>query len=235
MGNRSITYFTDGKYFSPGIYTQWNGGRIGFYLKNAMLRSGSVEGSAARFIAECCKQMPGNLSVYLYGDPSLKIQKALLNLDSQKNLNTLYEDGPGDNGTYRVMCEQDGSFTIHQISKYFEGRKTRKHFNTLEAPTPEYTDKVECRFVTTLPARKDSDGIHARKLPKQEVKSTLIKSIAVSSKGNLIINFHSNDSYRYYGISDFVISCLIEAVSKGEYFNDHIKGRYPSKKIKGTK
>ena len=89
MGNRSLTYFTDGKYFSPGIYTQWNGGRILFYLKQASLRSGSIEGSAARFIAECCKKMPGNLSVYLYGDPSTKVKKALLNLNDQKNLNLI--------------------------------------------------------------------------------------------------------------------------------------------------
>jgi hypothetical protein len=235
MGNRSLTYFTDGKYFSPGIYTQWNGGRILFYLKQASLRSGSVEGSAARFIAECCKKMPGNLSVYLYGDPSTKVKNALLNLNDQKNLNLIEKDGPGDNGTYRVMCEQDGSFTVHQISSFFENRKTRKDFNTLSSPNPEYLNKVECRLLGTLPARRDNDGIVPKRLPKQSVKSSTIKNVSVSQKGNLIIEFNSGVSYRYYNVGSYTVDSLLEAESKGKYFNQYIKGRYPSKKIRSTK
>jgi hypothetical protein len=231
MGNRSIVYFTDGENFSPGIYQQWDGGRCYYWAKQAKLRSGSVEGSAARYLGEACKRTPGNLSVYVYDTPSKRLQNALKDLTDQKNLDLIEKEGPGDNGTYRIMCEQDGSFTVHQISRYFENRKTRKDFTTLDAPNIEYLDKVECRLIGTLPARPDENGSKPKRMPKKEVVSSTVKSIAVSQKSNLLVCFKNNTVYRYYNVSDYTVRNFIEAQSKGKFLNRQIKGSYPYKRL----
>jgi hypothetical protein len=158
MGNRSLTYFWDGKDdFSSGVYTQWNGGRVWYYLKHSKLRAGSPDGSVARFCARCCTEMPGNLSVYVYPPPSEEVQHALRDLTQQKNLNLIEKDGPGDNGTYLVNVSSN-PIRVWQISRYFENRTTRKDFTSMDFSKTEYLDKVVCRELPSLPSPMDDSG-----------------------------------------------------------------------------
>ena len=46
------------------------------------------------------------------------------------------------------------------------------------------------------------------------------------SGGTLTIWFAQGKPYNYYGVPESVYLALLQAPSKGEYFNDHIRDRY---------
>ena len=235
MGNRSTVYFWDGKNdFSSGVYQQWNGGRCWWQLKHSKLRAGSPDGCVARYAAECCKRTPGNLSVYVFPPPSKKIQNALKDLTKQKNLDKIWDTGPLDNGTYLVNVNSN-PIRIWQISKYFENRTTRKDFTSMDFSKSEYLDKVECRELPSLPSPPDDSGFPPKRMPKKEVQSSTIKSIGVSQKHNLLVEFRSGSVYRYYKLKQYTVESFLEAESKGKFLNRRIKGCYPYKLVSKPK
>jgi hypothetical protein len=48
----------------------------------------------------------------------------------------------------------------------------------------------------------------------------------------LEVEFHSGGVYQYAGVPVRVYQGLIHAASKGRYFHDHIKGRYPDRQVR---
>lgn len=237
MGNRSITYFYDGE-FSPGVYTQWSGGKVFFWVKQANIRTGSASGSAARYAAMCCKKMPGNLSVYLYGPPSKEQQhamKALLKEPSNRAAAMVIDDeGPGDNGTYIVDVRNlyKTGIRVFQVSRYFENLKTQKEFLTGESKKgSEYLERPECRFLGSFPAPEDNYGDKLKKISRTKVESSSINSFAVSQRGHFLIEFKNGTVYRYYNVDRFTVREFERAESKGKYFSSHIKNFFPYKKV----
>jgi len=49
--------------------------------------------------------------------------------------------------------------------------------------------------------------------------------------GTLIIAFHGGRVYAYSGVPYSEFTGLIHASSHGRYFHEHIKGRYPYRRI----
>lgn len=238
MGNRSITYFYDGSAFSCGIYQQWNSGRIFYYAKHACLRTGCAEGSAARFVAECCKRNPGNLGVFIFGPPEADVQAAmltLLRLPKNKNaIKIVHDSFPDDGGIYiiDVSNRNKKGILVWQVSDYFENRKTRSDFTRLScAQESEYLDSPECRLIGTLPAREDTSGSKPKQVPRTKVDSRVINSFAVTHKGNLLVEFQNGKVYRYYDVDKYTVLRLQAAESKGKYFNHHIKYNFPYKEV----
>lgn len=238
MGNRAITYFYDGNEFSSGVYTQWNGGRHFYYAKNAIIRTNSAGASCARFAAYCCKQLPGNLSVYMYAPPTEKEKKALLEVlkdpTNKKAITTIMKHGPGDNGTYLVDVRGiNKRIKVWQISDYFENRETRYDFTHLNGKKqPEYLNEPECRFIGFFKAPVDVWEEPSPKKPRTYVNSSLINSFAVSTKGNLIVEFTNGSIYRYYNVDKYTVTRFTEVESKGKYFNEHIKNAFEFTKLK---
>lgn len=238
MGNRAITYFYDGD-FSSGCYVHWNGGRVWYYLKHSKLRAGCALASCARFAAECCKRMPGNLSVYMYNTPGEDEAHALhtliTNPTHKESLDIVWSMGPGDNGTYIVDVRNlnEEGIKVYQISCHFENRKTRADFNRLHgAQDPDDYKNPVCRYLGSFPALPDLQGSFPGKKDKVFVESSLINSYGVSQKGNLLIEFKNGSVYRYYNIDKYTVCDFEEADSKGRYFNKYIKGYFPCKQVK---
>jgi hypothetical protein len=48
----------------------------------------------------------------------------------------------------------------------------------------------------------------------------------------LEVEFHSRGVYQYSGVPENVYQELMRAASKGSYFHDHIKDRYPCKHMR---
>ena len=48
----------------------------------------------------------------------------------------------------------------------------------------------------------------------------------------LEVEFHSGGVYQYIGVPENIHRSLMQAASKGAYFHDHIKDRYPCKHMR---
>lgn len=60
-----------------------------------------------------------------------------------------------------------------------------------------------------------------------DVDSSLIHSIAYDEvTRTLEIRFHETGRYRYYDVAPEVVEELLDAESKGRYFNDYIRDSY---------
>ena len=59
------------------------------------------------------------------------------------------------------------------------------------------------------------------------VESSLLASVDYSSNQTLHLNFRSGSTYRYFDVPHAVVQELIAAESKGAYFNQHIRNRFP--------
>lgn len=238
MGNRSMTYFYDELGFSPGVYTQWNGGRIFNYLKKANLRAASARGSCARFVAQCCKEMPGNLSVYIYNQPSEEEAQAMTilmkNPSDRKSLKSVDDSSVGDNGTYIVdvrNLNKEG-IKVWQVSRYFENRKTKQDFITIGCKqAPDHYDSPQCRYLGSFPALKDMYGNEAKQTPRTQVESSTITSFMVPRKGILLIEFKNGTVYKYFNVDQHAVEQLKHAESKGQSFNTWIKNDFEFKKL----
>ncbi len=70
-------------------------------------------------------------------------------------------------------------------------------------------------------------------MERQPVASSNIKSVGYD-EGTMIleIEFHSNEVYQYFGVSEATFSGLICAFSKGTYLNEYIKGRYQYRRVR---
>jgi hypothetical protein len=64
------------------------------------------------------------------------------------------------------------------------------------------------------------------------VESSVIAAVAyVATDAALDVEFTSGACYRYGGVPEQVVHDFLAAVSKGVFFNRHIKPRYPCMKL----
>jgi hypothetical protein len=63
------------------------------------------------------------------------------------------------------------------------------------------------------------------------VQSSLLASIAYSANATLELEFRSGALYRYFAVPHAVFEGLLDADSKGAYFNRNIRNRFPYKRL----
>jgi hypothetical protein len=63
------------------------------------------------------------------------------------------------------------------------------------------------------------------------VSSSLLTVVAYSTLGALDLTFHTGAIYRYFGVPRLVFDQLIAAESKGAYFNQAIRNRFPYRRV----
>ena len=64
------------------------------------------------------------------------------------------------------------------------------------------------------------------------VESSTLATIAYDSTCELLqLEFNSHAFYQYFGVSATVHEALVHAPSKGSYFNQVIRGRFPYRRI----
>lgn len=67
------------------------------------------------------------------------------------------------------------------------------------------------------------------------VESTTLATVGYHENLNLLqLEFCSRAVYLYFGVPASVYEALLDAPSKGRYFNDTIRGRYPYRQILGN-
>jgi hypothetical protein len=60
------------------------------------------------------------------------------------------------------------------------------------------------------------------------VESTTLSSLAYDEAREILqLEFRSGSIYRYYGVPSVVHEALLNAASKGSYFNRAIRGHFP--------
>lgn len=65
------------------------------------------------------------------------------------------------------------------------------------------------------------------------VRSSNIRSVGYDpASGTLEVEFNSGGVYQYSGVAETIYQGFMRAASKGSYFHDHIKGRYPDRKVR---
>jgi hypothetical protein len=64
---------------------------------------------------------------------------------------------------------------------------------------------------------------------RQPVESSVIGAVGYSHV--LEIQFESGRIYQYYGVPEDVYHGMLNADSKGKYFNSHIRGKYAYREI----
>lgn len=70
-------------------------------------------------------------------------------------------------------------------------------------------------------------------MERRSVTSSTIRSIGYESDTRkLEIEFHGGGLYQYSGVAESVYRGLMQASSKGSYFHDQIKDRYPTRRIR---
>lgn len=68
---------------------------------------------------------------------------------------------------------------------------------------------------------------------RQPVSSSNLQSVGYDPSAQLLeIEFNSGSVYQYTGVPESIYAALMQAASKGSYFHDHIKDRYPTHKIR---
>jgi hypothetical protein len=68
------------------------------------------------------------------------------------------------------------------------------------------------------------------------VQSTVITSIRYDHRTRALdITFTSGEAYRYSNVPRDIYVALLDAESKGEFFNDHVKGVFPFAKVGSLK
>jgi hypothetical protein len=65
------------------------------------------------------------------------------------------------------------------------------------------------------------------------VSSSNISSIGYDQQtGTLEVEFHSGDIYQYFNVSDYLYNGLMNAASKGQFLNEHIRHSYRYQKTR---
>jgi len=68
---------------------------------------------------------------------------------------------------------------------------------------------------------------------RSSVSSSNIRSVGYDlDTRTLEVEFHSSGIYQYAGVPETIYQGFMRAASKGSYFHDHIKGRYPDKQMR---
>ncbi len=69
-------------------------------------------------------------------------------------------------------------------------------------------------------------------MDRVNVVSRNIKSIGYDPSINTLeVEFNSGSIYQYYTVPSSIYEGIMSANSKGTFLNDHIKGKYPYKRI----
>lgn len=71
---------------------------------------------------------------------------------------------------------------------------------------------------------------YQEEIPLQYVDSSCFSQVGYRD-GTLIVVFHNSGAYQYMGISESLYYDFINADSLGGFYNDYIKGQYPSEKL----
>jgi hypothetical protein len=70
-------------------------------------------------------------------------------------------------------------------------------------------------------------------MERTPVRSSNIRSVGYDLASRMLeVEFHSGGLYDYSGVPETIYQGLMRAASKGSYFQDHIKGRYPDRKVR---
>lgn len=68
---------------------------------------------------------------------------------------------------------------------------------------------------------------------RSSVSSSNIRSVGYDlDTRTLEVEFHSGGIYQYAGVPETIYQGFMQAASKGSYFHDHIKGRYPDRQMR---
>jgi hypothetical protein len=63
------------------------------------------------------------------------------------------------------------------------------------------------------------------------VRSSLLTVVTYSTPATLDLSFQNGAVYRYFGVPSFVFDQLLAAESKGTYFNQAIRNRFPYRRL----
>lgn len=67
---------------------------------------------------------------------------------------------------------------------------------------------------------------------RQPVASSNLRSVGYDQTSRILeIEFNNSRVYQYFDVSDYIHAGLMSAASKGTYFNEKIKDRFPYKRI----
>jgi hypothetical protein len=66
-------------------------------------------------------------------------------------------------------------------------------------------------------------------MDKLETQSTAIRAVGYSRV--LEIAFQSGRVYQYFDVDEAVYKAFMDSNSKGQYFNAHIRGKYPCQEV----
>lgn len=65
------------------------------------------------------------------------------------------------------------------------------------------------------------------------VSSSNLRAVGYDHDSSVLeVEFHNGYIYQYRGVPSFVYSSLMNASSKGQYFNGFIRDRYPYRKVR---
>jgi len=65
------------------------------------------------------------------------------------------------------------------------------------------------------------------------VQSSNVRSVGYDAPSKTLeLEFHSGRLYQYSGVPEIIYQGFMRAASKGSYFHDHIKGRYPDRRVR---
>ncbi len=68
---------------------------------------------------------------------------------------------------------------------------------------------------------------------RSSVRSSNIRSVGYDPQSRkLEVEFHGGAIYEYSGVPETIHKGLMQAASKGAYFHDHIKDRYPCWRVR---
>lgn len=70
-------------------------------------------------------------------------------------------------------------------------------------------------------------------MDRTPVRSSNIRSVGYDpASRTLEVEFHSDGLYQYSDVPETIYQGFMRAASKGSYFHDHIKGRYPDRQVR---
>ena len=70
-------------------------------------------------------------------------------------------------------------------------------------------------------------------MDRQHVHSSSISSVGYEIEAQILeLEFHSGGVYRYSSVPESIYRALMDAGSKGSYFHDNIRNRYPFVRVR---
>lgn len=70
-------------------------------------------------------------------------------------------------------------------------------------------------------------------MDRTPVRSSNIRSLGYDARTRILeVEFHSGGVYQYFSVPEAVYQSFMRATSKGSYFHDNIKDRYPDRQVR---